>query len=325
MTCEETIIITVYGHQNKINKLTVKMMCDSDIEHYCNTVNDLKINDKFWVYARIISQDSYYTLDDIRRPDFERILKLDDELITKVMRETDSQELSIALRGASAEIQDKIFRNFSAKAVNQIKEDMEYMGMQPKVRIAKAREKILDTVRLLTEKDKPEAAKRKKASGNTIERIVFSVHGQNEKIEKFSVQIIKDSIVSSYRDTVNELKHNGSSWIYSSCLSESAPYTLDDLLPPKFERILKLDDISVKRIIANTDDECDLAMAIKNAPAPIQDKILKNADKKFGMIKKAMENAKPLSETETEKAQQKILDLIRGLADLDVLYPADSI
>ena len=49
-------------------------------------------------------------MDDIRRPDFERILELDDGLVTKVMRETDSQELSIALRGASAEIQDKILK-----------------------------------------------------------------------------------------------------------------------------------------------------------------------------------------------------------------------
>ena len=325
MACEETVIITVYGHLKQIDKFTVKMMCDSDIEHYCNTVNDLKINDKFWVYARIISQDSYYTLDDIRRPDFERILKLDDELITKVMRKTDSQELSIALRSASAEIQDKIFKNFSAKAVNQIKEDMEYMGMQPKVRVAKAREKILNTVCLLTEKDKPEAAKRKKVSDDAIDRIVFSVHGSNKTIEKFSVNIIKDSIISSYRDTVNELNNNGSSWTYISCLSECAPYTLDDLLPPNFERILKLDDISIKRIIANIDDLHDLAMAIKNAPAQIQDKILKNADKKRDTIKKAIENSKALSETETKKAQQKILDLIRSLADLDALYPSDLI
>ena len=44
------------------------------------------------------------------------------------MRETDTQELTKALKGASTEVQDKIFRNMSQRVANMLKEDMEWMG-----------------------------------------------------------------------------------------------------------------------------------------------------------------------------------------------------
>ena len=38
------------------------------------------------------------------------------------------QELAKAPRGASTEVQDKIFRNMSQRAATMLKEDMEWMG-----------------------------------------------------------------------------------------------------------------------------------------------------------------------------------------------------
>ena len=59
---------------------------------------------------------------------FEDFQYLDDRAIQKVLRETDQQILAKALRGASTEVQDKIFRNMSQRAANMLKEDMEWMG-----------------------------------------------------------------------------------------------------------------------------------------------------------------------------------------------------
>ena len=59
---------------------------------------------------------------------FEDFQYLDDRAIQKVLRDTDMQELAKALKGASTEVQTKIFRNMSQRAATMLKEDMEWMG-----------------------------------------------------------------------------------------------------------------------------------------------------------------------------------------------------
>ena len=53
---------------------------------------------------------------------FEDILMLDDLCIQKVLRETDPQELAIALRGVGAVVQNRIFSNMSARAASILKD-----------------------------------------------------------------------------------------------------------------------------------------------------------------------------------------------------------
>lgn len=59
---------------------------------------------------------------------FEDLQYLDDRAIQKVLRDIDMQELAIALKGASTEVQVKIFRNMSQRVATMLKEDMEWMG-----------------------------------------------------------------------------------------------------------------------------------------------------------------------------------------------------
>jgi flagellar motor switch protein FliG len=59
---------------------------------------------------------------------FEDIVMLDDRTIQKVMSKVNSQELAKALKSVDTEVQDKVFRNLSKRAVSMLKEDMEYMG-----------------------------------------------------------------------------------------------------------------------------------------------------------------------------------------------------
>lgn len=60
--------------------------------------------------------------------DFEDIVVLDDRAIQRVLRECAVDELAKALKVASSDVQEKIFRNMSKRASNMLKEDMEFMG-----------------------------------------------------------------------------------------------------------------------------------------------------------------------------------------------------
>ena len=80
---------------------------------------------------------------------FEDIVMLDDRAIQKVMREVDSQELAKALKGADAEVQNKIFKNMSKRAASMLKEDMEYMGPVKLSDVESAQSKIISIIRHL--------------------------------------------------------------------------------------------------------------------------------------------------------------------------------
>jgi len=82
---------------------------------------------------------------------FENIVMLGDRAIQKVMRETDAHDLAKALKTASPEVQDKIFRNMSRRAADMLKEDMEYMGPVRLKDVEEAQQKITAIIRHLEE------------------------------------------------------------------------------------------------------------------------------------------------------------------------------
>jgi flagellar motor switch protein FliG len=82
---------------------------------------------------------------------FEDILLVDDKGIQSVLKEIDNDELALALKTASDELKDKIFRNMSERAASLIKEDMEYMGPVRVSDVEAAQQRIVDVVRRLEE------------------------------------------------------------------------------------------------------------------------------------------------------------------------------
>ena len=80
---------------------------------------------------------------------FEDILLVNDKGIQLVLKEIDNEELALALKTASEELRDKIFRNMSDRASQLIKEDMEYMGPVRVSDVESAQQKIVDVVRRL--------------------------------------------------------------------------------------------------------------------------------------------------------------------------------
>lgn len=82
---------------------------------------------------------------------FEDILALDDRAIQRVLREVDTKDLSLALKGASKDLKEKFFKNMSARATETIKEDMELMGPVRVRQVEEVQQKIVDTTKKLEE------------------------------------------------------------------------------------------------------------------------------------------------------------------------------
>ena len=59
---------------------------------------------------------------------FEDILLVDDRGVQKLLRKVETMELAIALKAASEEVKEKIFKNMSERAGEMLKEEIEDMG-----------------------------------------------------------------------------------------------------------------------------------------------------------------------------------------------------
>ena len=59
---------------------------------------------------------------------FDNLMDIDDRGIQVVLREVQSDQLILALKGASPELREKVFKNMSARAAEMLKEDLESRG-----------------------------------------------------------------------------------------------------------------------------------------------------------------------------------------------------
>ena len=80
---------------------------------------------------------------------FEDILLVDDKGIQSVLKEVDNEELCLALKTASEQLQQRIFTNMSSRAAQVIQEDMEFMGPVRVSDVESAQQRIVDIVRRL--------------------------------------------------------------------------------------------------------------------------------------------------------------------------------
>ncbi|AGC50280.1 flagellar motor switch protein FliG [Lawsonia intracellularis] len=98
-----------------------------------------------------IEEDSAQMAEDIRNLMFvfEDIKGLDDRSIREVLKETSNEELTLALRGASDELKEYIFRNMSERGANMVREELEFMGPTKLSDVEQAQQNIVKIVRRL--------------------------------------------------------------------------------------------------------------------------------------------------------------------------------
>ncbi len=80
---------------------------------------------------------------------FEDILTLDNRSIQRFLRDVENNQLAIALKGATEEVQKIIFSNMSKRLSEMIKEDIEFMGPVRLKDVEEAQQKIVNIIRKL--------------------------------------------------------------------------------------------------------------------------------------------------------------------------------
>lgn len=87
--------------------------------------------------------DNMFTFDDLE--------KLDDKGIQSLLREVQSESLVIALKGATPELREKIFRNMSTRAAETLREDLDSRGPVRLSEVEAEQKELLKTVRRLAD------------------------------------------------------------------------------------------------------------------------------------------------------------------------------
>ena len=109
-----------------------------------------------------IEEDNPKMADEIRQLMFvfEDLALLDDRGIQEVLKEVSSEDLARALKTASEEVKEKIFKNMSERAVTMLNEDIEDMGPIRLSEVERAQQAITQVVLRLEEEGKIETGGR---------------------------------------------------------------------------------------------------------------------------------------------------------------------
>lgn len=82
-----------------------------------------------------------------------------------------------------------------------------------------------------------------------------------------------------------------------------------------FDDIVMIDDRSMQRVLRDVDNK-DLSLALKAAQAEVSEKVFKNMSKRAGdMLKEELSYMGPVKLRDVEDAQQRIVNIIRGLEE----------
>lgn len=85
---------------------------------------------------------------------FENLLAVSDRDMQTLLRDLSNDDLILALKGASQEMQEKIFRNMSSRAAELLKDDLEAKGPVKLSEVETAQRAILTTAQQAAEEDK---------------------------------------------------------------------------------------------------------------------------------------------------------------------------
>ena len=98
-----------------------------------------------------LAQEDPELVEEIRRLMFvfEDINKLADKDIQNLLKNIESSQWAMALKGASEELKDKILNNMSKRAADLLMEEMEYLGPVKLSNVEQTQQQIVDVVRRL--------------------------------------------------------------------------------------------------------------------------------------------------------------------------------
>ena len=118
----------------------------AEILNFMGTANETSVIDAIREYDPDLAQR---ILDEMFV--FENLLDLDDRSIQLLLREIQSDSLILAMKGASPELREKIFKNMSQRAAEMLREDLEARGPVRVSEVEAEQKEILKIVRRLAD------------------------------------------------------------------------------------------------------------------------------------------------------------------------------
>ena len=85
---------------------------------------------------------------------FDNLLDIDDRGMQTILRESPQDKLVLALKGASADVREKIFKNMSKRAAEMLRDDLETAGPAKLSEVEEAQKEILEVALKLGEEGK---------------------------------------------------------------------------------------------------------------------------------------------------------------------------
>lgn len=82
---------------------------------------------------------------------FDDIMTVDEQVIREILKEVDKKVLGMAMKGTTEQLKQRFFKNMSERAVELLKEDMEYMGAVKVKDVEQAQQDIVNIIRRLDE------------------------------------------------------------------------------------------------------------------------------------------------------------------------------
>jgi flagellar motor switch protein FliG len=98
-----------------------------------------------------LAQENPDLVEEIRRLMFvfEDIVKFGDREIQTLLKNVESSQWAMALKGASEDLKEKVLKNMSKRAADLLKEEMEYLGPVKLSSVEQTQQQIVDIVRRL--------------------------------------------------------------------------------------------------------------------------------------------------------------------------------
>jgi flagellar motor switch protein FliG len=118
-----------------------------------SVANILNVTDRATERALLenLAQEDPDLVEEIRRLMFvfEDVTKLSDKDVQSVLKNVESSQWAMALKGASEELKEKILGNMSQRAATMLREEMEYLGPVRLSEVESVQQQIVDIIRRL--------------------------------------------------------------------------------------------------------------------------------------------------------------------------------
>ena len=133
----------------------------------------------------------------------------------------------------------------------------------------------------------------------------------------------------SYCETINNFDLEGNSWVYAKTISENTPYSLEKLLPVKFDVIVEQLDARSLQLVLREFDSRELIRALKGESEKTKQKIFNNmSERAVKMLKEDMEYSKPALKTYVRESQEKFLNVVRYFletGEISIYHSGDAV